>query len=146
MATPHITIFLLVVVVSTVSSASHYSCQAYDHERPLKVDGCESKYIPDRYCKGLCNSQHYPKLLQSSKDEENNEDEMKLVSIDGNPATANRYVCIPAQTEVVLHTVSCKRSRETTANFFPRVEWVYFEKMVLVNVTKSCSCQPDPNL
>lgn len=123
-------VFLSLVIATTVVSSTQYGCKAYDHKRWLKVDGCKSLHIHDRYCKGLCSSEHFPKLHE--------DDNVEMTSED--LAEATRYMCKPSETETALHMVACKKEVPSNNPDIPS-EWVSFKKMVAVNVTKSCSCQ-----
>ena len=45
--------------------ATGSACKAFDHQRVLEVDGCESLMIPDRMCRGLCSSEVRPNFKNS---------------------------------------------------------------------------------
>lgn len=146
---------MLLASISTHSGRSihgEFQCKSFLHPRKLKVFDCDTIYIGDRMCKGLCTSYTLPKVVEVNF-EKNNDDKIyqrvdKPLSFNGvsyMPSVCP--MCLPKEFEEKEYTLACKELNERNISDFNsllRGKYRYYNKIVKVKLVKTCMCQNQP--
>uniref|UniRef100_A0A7M5WST5 DAN domain-containing protein n=1 Tax=Clytia hemisphaerica TaxID=252671 RepID=A0A7M5WST5_9CNID len=100
----------LMVNGKSIDIDDYVKCQAYDHPRLLKKEGCLDITIPDKMCKGGCISQAFPELKKNHQEEiaiqdDNDDNQILSLSVRQNQCP----MCLPKKTAKRTFAMKCKK-------------------------------------